>query len=763
MKGYWLFIALTGLCGALVILPTPFLIVIFFHVIWLRIFLLKSKKILFFAVLSYSLGMIAGLVQEHSVQTKHKQSENRFMITFPDYPKVDGDHIKAFVISNKERFMFQYYAASEDEKLLFADKIVPGTVCYADGKLTLPEANRNPETFNYRSYLYTQHIHWLLTVNHLHQCVQPSKNDRWKYFLLFVRHHELMKIEKTFPPRTVPYVEALLFGNQDHFNDNTYSLYQRLGIIHLLAISGLHVNMIAGALFLVLIRSGMTREASFKCLMVALPIYAIICGLSPPVVRAVMMTLLLLISTQARLPLTPLDALSISFLLYLLIDAFIIFNIGFQLSYAVCYAIILSSKTIIANDKHLINRMLKITFISQIAAIPIMIYHFYEFSLIAFISNLFFVPFYSYIMLPFSILSYVASYVLFPVFPLCSNMLFHTIVLAEAIAKWMDTSWSVLLIGRPPIAILLLISITILFLLISIEKRRSFLKSMLPLACLLVLIIVANHYSLFGKIIFIDVGQGDSILIKLPWNRGTYLIDTGGELSFKKEQWQQQTNPFEVGKDVLVPFLKSQGIGTIDKLILTHSDEDHIGGAEAIISSLHIKEIDISPRSWEKTLMKEIIAEAQMKHIPVFEMMSGDHWQNKAGSFVYVSPFDDHYEGNNDSLVLYANVGGKKWLFTGDLEKEGEETLIRAFHFHVDILKVGHHGSKTSTSEAFLNQLSPSIAVISVGKHNRFGHPNKEVIERLKAHHIVIYRTDEQGAITYRFFKNTGTFTTCLP
>ncbi|WP_235425119.1 DNA internalization-related competence protein ComEC/Rec2 [Heyndrickxia ginsengihumi] len=277
------------------------------------------------------------------------------------------------------------------------------------------------------------------------------------------------------------------------------------------------------------------------------------------------------------------------------------------------------------------------------------------------------------------------------------------------------------------------------------------------------MIIVANHYSLFGKIIFIDVGQGDSILIKLPWNRGTYLIDTGGELSFKKEQWQQQTNPFEVGKDVLVPFLKSQGIGTIDKLILTHSDEDHIGGAEAIISSLHIKEIDISPRSWEKTLMKEIIAEAQMKHIPVFEMMSGDHWQNKAGSFVYVSPFDDHYEGNNDSLVLYANVGGKKWLFTGDLEKEGEETLIRAFHFHVDILKVGHHGSKTSTSEAFLNQLSPSIAVISVGKHNRFGHPNKEVIERLKAHHIVIYRTDEQGAITYRFFKNTGTFTTCLP
>lgn len=272
-----------------------------------------------------------------------------------------------------------------------------------------------------------------------------------------------------------------------------------------------------------------------------------------------------------------------------------------------------------------------------------------------------------------------------------------------------------------------------------------------------------NTYNPYGEIVFVDVGQGDATLIKLPYNRGTYLIDTGGEVQFSKAEWEERKSRFSVGEDIVVPFLKSKGITSIDTLILTHGDLDHIGGSAAVLKEMKVKEVLISPNSDEKGEMKKIMKIAGQKRVPVKEAWYPYSWAGDKDGLHIVSPQDEEYEGNNDSIVLYGEIGSLKWLFTGDLEEQGENEFIRNFDLPIDVLKVGHHGSNTSTTEEFLVDTKPSVAVISAGETNRFGHPHPEVVERLKRRGITIYSTGENGAITYRFWDKKGTFSAHLP
>ena len=231
------------------------------------------------------------------------------------------------------------------------------------------------------------------------------------------------------------------------------------------------------------------------------------------------------------------------------------------------------------------------------------------------------------------------------------------------------------------------------------ERRRNTAIAALPLILVLIFQSAMIKYSPVGEVIFIDVGQGDSILIKLPYNRGIYLIDTGGRIEFPVEEWQRRRKSFRVGDDVLLPLLKSKGISKIDKLILTHNDVDHMGAASELLGKIKIEEIYISPNASKKQLMAELIDSAQLSGIKVIEVKAGMSWENKIAKFQIIFPFDDRYEGNNDSLVLYSVFGGLKWLFTGDAEKEAEEDMIRHYgRLDIDVLKVGHHGSRSSTT-----------------------------------------------------------------
>lgn len=188
---------------------------------------------------------------------------------------------------------------------------------------------------------------------------------------------------------------------------------------------------------------------------------------------------------------------------------------------------------------------------------------------------------------------------------------------------------------------------------------------------------------------------------------------------------------------------------------------DHMGAAHELLGKVMIKEIIITPRSWEKTIMADLIVQAQSLGIPVNEEKVGSGWHNKSGKFQFIYPFNDDYEGNNDSLVLFGEFGGLTWVFTGDLEKEGEEEIIKKYgNLQTDVLKIGHHGSRSSTTSAFLEKVQPKYSIISAGRNNRYGHPHPEVLAVLNEFNTAIFRTDEHGAIHYEFTKKGGTFKT---
>jgi len=192
---------------------------------------------------------------------------------------------------------------------------------------------------------------------------------------------------------------------------------------------------------------------------------------------------------------------------------------------------------------------------------------------------------------------------------------------------------------------------------------------------------------------------------------------------------------------------------------------DHMGSDMEVIQQLHVRELVIGKGAINETLAP-VVAMAKKQHVAVTEWQKGDGWNVGDASFfvLHPAPTAVPLSDNNRSVVLYAKIGPLSWLFTGDLEKEGEQQLLASFpHLHADVLKVGHHGSETSTSEPFLQTVAPKLAIISVGKNNRYHHPHQLVLERLKAHHIPVLRTDEHGAIHYRYTKKTGTFMVMVP
>lgn len=249
------------------------------------------------------------------------------------------------------------------------------------------------------------------------------------------------------------------------------------------------------------------------------------------------------------------------------------------------------------------------------------------------------------------------------------------------------------------------------------------------------------------RITYLSVGQGDCTIIELPHRQGVYVIDVGGVLRFQDEAWKTSDSPYEVGRQVVVPYLKGRGLTTIDTLILTHADADHVEGAEEVMQSLRVKEVHITPNSLQKTIMKDVMDEALRQHIPVRERMAGYTFNKGEVGFSYIWPRDTTYEGNNDSLVLKVSKGAFSTLLTGDIEAEGESQLLDDKTLHTTILSPGHHGSKTSSSEAFLQTTQPQLAIFSTGINNRYGHPAQEIRARFDANSIPTLNTAEDGTI----------------
>jgi len=775
MSGKYIYVAFGAFLGVLCSLVKlfPFLLLTILYLYALTK-LKKVKKVQM--VLIILLSFVFFLKGEWAVSHNYSRipsTKTVFYIEYIQNPIIDGDLLKVQGMERqyKEKVLLRYQITSEEEKKYLQNQSLYGSLCQVVGTLKKPSTAKNPNGFDYRNYLANNSIFWVVDLQKspLQNC-KPLHSSP-SVFLKQLRYTGINYLENKFPKEIAGLSAALIFGDSNMLDPDLLGDYQRTGLVHLLAISGLHVSLFMGMIYFLGLRCGLTRQFMTNFLLILLPVYVILTGSSPSVIRSALMICLILIAEKWKhhLRLITIDAICLAFILYLFVSPMVIFNIGFQLSFLVSFAIILAAPNILSSFQGNMAKMAATSLTAQLSAMPLLLYHYFQISLIGIAANLLYIPLFSFVYLP-------AVYVLLVLQLLIGETPRILMILLQRIIEQSNRFIEVLgnvpftnLIPGRPHNILIIFYILLIASFFFVWESSPYKNRRVHLVVLAVIVLSIqpcwNWLNPYGEVTMIDVGQGDSILIHLPYGRGNYLIDTGGSLEFLEDRWKKRSKPFEVGRDVVVPFLKGKGITTIDKLILTHGDMDHIGGASSILSELKVKQI-LMPSVTEPSETEQLIAKEALKQgIPVLKVSIGSHWQQGNSHFYILSPRRNFTgERNRGSIAMVANIGGLSWFFGGDLDQEGEEDIKGNFpHLTIDVLKAGHHGSKTSSAPAFLEQIKPKIALISAGEHNRFGHPHQEVLDRLEALHTKIYRTDQQGAITYNFYGGNGTFSTYLP
>ncbi len=246
-----------------------------------------------------------------------------------------------------------------------------------------------------------------------------------------------------------------------------------------------------------------------------------------------------------------------------------------------------------------------------------------------------------------------------------------------------------------------------------------------------------------NEIHFLNVGQGDSVLLRLKyWN--AILIDTGGNIGY------------DISKNTLIPYLKSIGVNKINYLVISHGDFDHMGGAINLVNNFKVEKVIFNCGKYND-LEKELIKVLDKKKIKYYSCIKELNIDKNKLYFLQTKEYDNE---NDNSNVIYTKLNGYKFMFMGDAGVTTEKEIINKYNLQdIDVLKVGHHGSKTSSGKEFINVINPKYSIISVGKNNRYGHPNKEVLENLDDSKI--YRTDEDGSIMFKIKNNKLKIETC--
>ncbi|MFA9558804.1 DNA internalization-related competence protein ComEC/Rec2 [Evansella sp. AB-rgal1] len=653
-------------------------------------------------------------------------------------------------ITNSMQFSYEINVIDREEKLQVFSKVasmVPtyGQLCWFEGKLQKASSNRNPYGFSYDGYLKEMGIHWILSTNEVTCNDQIEKS--FKGLMSEIREKGIRTLNTSIEHNEArSLMIALIYGDRSFITEERITTYQKLGALHLLAVSGLHVGMITFSLFFLLCRVGLTRETAAVILICLFPFYIFLTGAAPSVIRASLMSMLILLGTIVmKRKWNGVDVIACICILLLFNNPLIVFHLGFQLSFLTSFALLVSTSFFHEKNKMLL--MVKVTLVAQLFSLPLTLYHFYEVSLFTLPINVLFIPFISLWFLPLSFITMIFFLIFPPLGKISLALASYSLHIAHEIIDFVvQWKWGMLVFGQPSNMMVFLMYIIIIVLFLAFERKSKLrIVTVFLLFLLLAIQMFSPYFRNYAVITMLDVGQGDSIVVELPRRKGVYLIDTGGIVSWDGKKQETVIGP---GKRVIEPFLKGNGIYTIDKLILTHGHMDHVGEVCTVVDEFIIKKAYYPIASeFDDETRKSLQCIFDQK-IPIQWAKEGQRWREGRDRFAIIHPNNDAWEGNNRSIVLVALIEGVSFLFTGDLEEEGERRILADYPtLSSDILKVGHHGSKTSSSEPFLTLLQPKIALVSAGQNNRYNHPHNEVLDLLDDLGIVTYRTDYDGGI----------------
>lgn len=671
-------------------------------------------------------GLFLYQVQQANNAYRSAPSKLQHIQIIPDTLSVNGDLLSFRGKADGRTYQAFYRLSSENEQRWF--KNLSQTVLLS-GDIELAEATpqRNFGGFDYRTYLKHEGIYRMATVSEITEIKAVSS-------LTFVeRLHEwrrqaIVSIQQHFPAPMQHYMTGLLFGYLDKSFAEMSDIYTSLGIIHLFALSGMQVGFFVGIFRTFFLRLGLRRDQVTVLQMPFSFVYAGLTGFSVSVIRSLLQAIL------APFGIKRLDNLALTMLsLFLVMPSFLL-TTGGVLSFA--FAFILS--LVQFDDLTRYSKIFAESIAISLGSLPLLIYFFSVFQPLSIVLTACFSFAFDVVLLPLLSLVFLLS----PFVKLTFlNGLF--VFLEQIIKVTKGMIGAPLVFGKPHLAILLLFFL-ILGILYDVYRRK---KLALFLLAVVALLFFQTKHPLENEVTVVDVGQGDSLFLRDVTGK-TLLIDVGGKVGFgKKEAWQECFSDSNAER-TLIPYLKSRGVGKIDQLVLTHTDADHMGDMLVLAQEMPIGEVLVSQGSLTKT---DFVAKLQVMKTKVRALQVGDMLPIMGSRLQVLYPHDVGDGGNNDSMVLYGQLLGKRFLFTGDLEKEGEQDLMATYsHLPVDVLKAGHHGSKGSSSPEFLAHISPQMALISAGEKNRYKHPHQETLERFNQQGLRIYRTDQEGAIRFR-------------
>ena len=595
---------------------------------------------------------------------------------------------------------------SNIENIELGDKVV------VKGKYTLPKKATIPNNFDYQKYLYNNHIFYIMYAKEL-KIIKKNQNITFK-----IKKYIL---DKTSNYTNNGYLNAFIIGDKTDLE--FYETYQNNGISHLFALSGMHISMLS------LIIYKLVNKFKHKDLIVIifLLFYITLTNFSASILRTIIFFIILKLNKKLDLNISTKNALLITLSIIMIYNPLIVFDIGFQYSGLVTFGLIVSTKYY---KKNYFYNLFITSFIALLFSVPITLYNNYELNLLSILNNLINVPLITFVIYPLSLLTFLLKF-LEPIYNLTINLL-------EFINN-ISSIFSLNIIVPKVHIIFYLIYYLLIYLYIESNNKKYIL-----IACLYLLsfklkpFIDRNNY-----VYYLDVGQGDSSLI--IYNDNVVMNDTGG------------TSNYNVSSGC-IKLLKSLGYSHIDYLILTHGDFDHMGDSIYLINNYKVKNVVLNNDNFNE-LETNLIKELKKKKIKYYQNVEKIPISNNIITILNTEEYDNE---NDNSNVIYIELNNYKFMFMGDAGVDKEKDILERYNLsNIDVLKVGHHGSKTSSSKSFINKINPKYSIISVGKNNRYGHPNKEVLNNLD--HSKIYRTDEDGSIMFKIKNNKLKIETCSP
>ncbi|BCN31748.1 DNA internalization-related competence protein ComEC/Rec2 [Anaeromicropila herbilytica] len=694
---------------------------------------------------------------------KKKSNQNQSKLNNLDqtnYNKLIKQGSKVSNKNNKNNFYKTFshkiiiYSKESNNNLKIGNKL------QIKGQINILQHNTNPGQFDEYDYYRMIGIDYKVYSENIE--VINSSYSRYLQFLYEIKGKMVSSFERILNRKEAGIISAMLLGDKSELDEEINALYQENGISHIIAISGLNVSLIGLFIYQLLRKLHCNIKISVAFSIIFIYSFGALTNFSVSTNRAVVMLIVSYIAILIGRTYDLYTSLALSALIILIQNPMQLYDVGFLLSFGAVLGIALflpPFKMLFQEDEVLgeelkevkeekeskIHEMIldamkegillsvAVNFITT----PVLLFYFYEVPTYSIIVNLLILPFSSLLLL----IAFLGG--IFGCFSITIGTFFiggvHYILLFY---EWLCRSFvklpfHTILVGKPKEIYIVIYCLLIVGFLVVINKFPKK-KVCFMLLFTIIIFIPSRESGLF--VTFLDVGQGDGIIMRTP-SRTTYMIDGGS------------TSVTSVGKYRIEKYLKYKGIGVIDYAIMTHADDDHISGLEEMLAD---GEIEIKHLVMPNTALKDeaymgLIDLARQKQIPIQLIQKGDSIRDGKVQITCLHPSEDY---ETESRNAYSTVLSVKYidfdlLLTGDVAEDGEDALLKSGLLKdYDVLKVAHHGSKYTTSQEILDIIKPEYSIISCGKRNRYGHPHEELLERLEKMRSNIYITMDQGAIT---------------